>query len=147
MSCLLWRHWWMTFYAKSINRPLALEGWFEKPKNRLFGHVRVKVLCQNVCGDNRFFFHIILHGASKSSRLSVSLGSSLKNARWPLFEIFVWLLFFRVVVPSTYSPHRPGFISNERTCRLYISLIRTFLYYLDEFTEKKEKSSCSWTWL
>jgi hypothetical protein len=46
----------MTFYAKSINRPLALEGWFEKPKNRLFGHVRVKVLCQNVCGDNRFFF-------------------------------------------------------------------------------------------
>jgi hypothetical protein len=34
----------MTFYAKPTNRPLALEGWFEKPKNRLFGHVRVKVL-------------------------------------------------------------------------------------------------------
>jgi hypothetical protein len=32
----------MTFYAKPINRPLALEGWFEKPKNRLFGHIRVK---------------------------------------------------------------------------------------------------------
>jgi hypothetical protein len=32
----------MTFYAKPINRPLALEGWFEKPKNKLFGHVRVK---------------------------------------------------------------------------------------------------------
>jgi hypothetical protein len=32
----------MTFYAKPINRPLALEGWFEKPTNRLFGHVRVK---------------------------------------------------------------------------------------------------------
>ena len=31
----------MTFYAKLINRPLAFEGWFEKPKNRLFGHVRV----------------------------------------------------------------------------------------------------------
>jgi hypothetical protein len=33
----------MTFYAKPINRPLALEGWFEKPKNKLSGHVRVKV--------------------------------------------------------------------------------------------------------
>jgi hypothetical protein len=33
----------MTFYAKPTNRPLALEGWFEKPKNRLFGHVRVKI--------------------------------------------------------------------------------------------------------
>jgi hypothetical protein len=32
----------MTFYAKPTNRPLALEGWFEKPKNRLFGQVRVK---------------------------------------------------------------------------------------------------------
>jgi hypothetical protein len=32
----------MTFYAKPTNRPLALKGWFEKPKNRLFGHVRVK---------------------------------------------------------------------------------------------------------
>jgi hypothetical protein len=32
----------MTFYAKPINRPLALEGWFEKPRKRLFGHVRVK---------------------------------------------------------------------------------------------------------
>jgi hypothetical protein len=32
----------MTLYAKPINRPLALEGWFEKPKNRLFGHVRIK---------------------------------------------------------------------------------------------------------
>ena len=32
----------MTFYAKPTNRPLALEGWFEKPTNRLFGHVRVK---------------------------------------------------------------------------------------------------------
>ena len=31
----------MTFYAKPTNRPFALEGWFEKPKNRLFGHVRV----------------------------------------------------------------------------------------------------------
>jgi hypothetical protein len=34
----------MTFYAKPTNRPLALEGWFEKPKNRLFGHVRVKTI-------------------------------------------------------------------------------------------------------
>jgi hypothetical protein len=38
----------MRFYTKLINRTLALEGWFEKPKNRLFGkirlfgHVRVK---------------------------------------------------------------------------------------------------------
>jgi hypothetical protein len=32
----------MTFYAKPTNRPLALKGWFEKPKNRLSGHVRVK---------------------------------------------------------------------------------------------------------
>jgi hypothetical protein len=32
----------MTFYAKPTNRPLALEGWFEKPTNRLFGHARVK---------------------------------------------------------------------------------------------------------
>ena len=31
-SCLLWRHRWMTLYAKPINRPLALERWFEKPK-------------------------------------------------------------------------------------------------------------------
>jgi hypothetical protein len=31
----------MTFYAKPTNRPLVLKGWFEKPKNRLFGHVRV----------------------------------------------------------------------------------------------------------
>ena len=40
-SCLLWRHRRMTLYAKPINRLLALEGWFEKPKNMLFGHVRV----------------------------------------------------------------------------------------------------------
>jgi hypothetical protein len=32
----------MTLYAKPINRLLAFEGWFEKPKNRLFGHARVK---------------------------------------------------------------------------------------------------------
>jgi hypothetical protein len=38
----------MRFYTKFINRTLALERWFEKPKNRLFGkirlsgHVRVK---------------------------------------------------------------------------------------------------------
>jgi hypothetical protein len=32
----------MMLYAKPINRPLALEGWLEKPKNRLLGHVRVK---------------------------------------------------------------------------------------------------------
>jgi hypothetical protein len=32
----------MTLYAKPINKPFALERWFEKPKNRLFGHVRVK---------------------------------------------------------------------------------------------------------
>jgi hypothetical protein len=36
----------MTFYAKATNRPLAPEGWFEKPKNRLFGHVRVKEQCK-----------------------------------------------------------------------------------------------------
>jgi hypothetical protein len=35
--CLLWRHRWMRFYTKLINRTLALEGWFEKPKIRLFG--------------------------------------------------------------------------------------------------------------
>ena len=42
----------MTFYAKLINRPVAFEGWFEKPKNRLFGHVRV---------NNKFKFssHVI----------------------------------------------------------------------------------------
>jgi hypothetical protein len=28
-------------YAKPINRLLALEEWFVKPKNMLFGHVRV----------------------------------------------------------------------------------------------------------
>ena len=33
---------WKGINAKPTNRPLALEGWFEKPKNRLFGHVRVK---------------------------------------------------------------------------------------------------------
>jgi hypothetical protein len=33
----------MTFYVKPTNRPLALEGWFEKPTNRLFGHVRVNM--------------------------------------------------------------------------------------------------------
>jgi hypothetical protein len=32
----------MTLYAKPINRPLTLDEWFEKPKNRLFEHVRVK---------------------------------------------------------------------------------------------------------
>jgi hypothetical protein len=32
----------MTLYAKPINSPLALDGWFEKPENMLFGHVRVK---------------------------------------------------------------------------------------------------------
>jgi hypothetical protein len=38
----------MWFYTKFINRKLVLEEWFEKPKNRLFGkirlfgHVRVK---------------------------------------------------------------------------------------------------------
>jgi hypothetical protein len=30
------------FYIKFINRTLALEGWwFEKPKNRLFGKIRL----------------------------------------------------------------------------------------------------------
>jgi hypothetical protein len=29
-------------FSKPVNRPLAVEGWFEKPKHRLFGHVRVK---------------------------------------------------------------------------------------------------------
>jgi hypothetical protein len=38
-SCLLWRHRWMRFYTKLINRTLALQGWFEKPKNRLFGKI------------------------------------------------------------------------------------------------------------
>jgi len=37
----------MTLYAKPINRPLALEGWFEKPKNRLFGHVVLVVVVTN----------------------------------------------------------------------------------------------------
>jgi hypothetical protein len=32
----------MTLYAKAINRPLKLYEWFEKPRNRLFEHVRVK---------------------------------------------------------------------------------------------------------
>jgi hypothetical protein len=32
----------MTLDAKPMNRPLGLEGWLKKPKNRLFGHVRVK---------------------------------------------------------------------------------------------------------
>jgi hypothetical protein len=36
----------MTFYAKPTNRPLALEGWFEKPTNRLSGHIRVKDECE-----------------------------------------------------------------------------------------------------
>ena len=116
MSCLLWRHRWMTFYAKPINRPLALEGWFEKPKNRLFGHVRVKMLCQNVCGDNRFF---------STSFFMVPIRARVWVwvwvHRWRLHgDLFLKFLFdyclFRVVVPSTYSPHRPGFISNERTC-------------------------------
>jgi hypothetical protein len=38
----------MAFYAKPTNRPLALEGWFEKPKNRLFGHVRVNTTFKNI---------------------------------------------------------------------------------------------------
>ena len=38
-SCLLWRHRWMRLYTNLINRTLALEGWFEKPKNRLFGKI------------------------------------------------------------------------------------------------------------
>jgi hypothetical protein len=33
----------MTPDAKPIiGMPLAFEGWFEKPKNRIFGHIRVK---------------------------------------------------------------------------------------------------------
>jgi transcriptional regulator of heat shock response len=31
----------MRFYTKLIHRTLALEGWFEKPKNRLFGKIRL----------------------------------------------------------------------------------------------------------
>jgi hypothetical protein len=40
LQSMLFLH--LTFYAKPTNRPLALEGWFEKPTNKLFGHVRVK---------------------------------------------------------------------------------------------------------
>jgi hypothetical protein len=40
-SCLQWRHRWMRFYTKLTNRTLALERWFEKPKNRLFGEIRL----------------------------------------------------------------------------------------------------------
>jgi len=42
----------MTFYAKPINRPLALEGVFEKPIYRLFGHVKVKSGIKRVKGYN-----------------------------------------------------------------------------------------------
>jgi hypothetical protein len=31
----------MRFYTKLINRTLALEGWFEKPTNKLFGKIRL----------------------------------------------------------------------------------------------------------
>ena len=46
----------MTFYVKPTNRPLALEGWFEKPENRLFGHVRVNAnsaIFQLYYGENK----------------------------------------------------------------------------------------------
>jgi hypothetical protein len=38
----------MRFYTKLIDRTLALEGWFEKPKNRLFG----KILLRKKRGKN-----------------------------------------------------------------------------------------------
>jgi hypothetical protein len=67
----------MMFYAKPINRPLALEGWFEKPKNKLFGHVRVKVifvLCMSVKGsldsDGQQFTVIYLCVVYASQRLT-----------------------------------------------------------------------------
>jgi hypothetical protein len=33
----------MWFYTKFINRTLVLEGWFEKPKNRLFVKIRLLI--------------------------------------------------------------------------------------------------------
>jgi hypothetical protein len=44
----------MTFYAKPTNRSLALEGCFEKPKNRLFGQLRVKYIStEESCVNSR----------------------------------------------------------------------------------------------
>jgi hypothetical protein len=60
-SCLLWRHRWMTFYAKPTNRPLALEGWFEKPKNRLFGHVRVNKYTKAFTARSISYFFFLVH--------------------------------------------------------------------------------------
>jgi hypothetical protein len=55
----------MTFYAKPTNRPLALEGWFEKLKNRLFGHVRVNA--------NSATLNIAHLKSSKNKKTSLSL--------------------------------------------------------------------------
>ena len=45
-SCLQWRHRWMRFCTNLINRTLALEGWFEKSKNRLFGKMKAFWTCK-----------------------------------------------------------------------------------------------------
>ena len=70
-SCLLWRHRWMTLYAKPINRPFLLEGWFEKPKHRLFGHVlQVFQIWYNLCWEltSTWTFKIYLHNRKKKKQ-------------------------------------------------------------------------------
>jgi hypothetical protein len=45
-SCLLWRHRWMQFYTKLINRTLALEGWFETFSAKLLSHDVISLECE-----------------------------------------------------------------------------------------------------
>ena len=76
-SCLLWRHRWMTLYAKHINRPLVLEGWFEKPKHRFFGHViQVFQIWDNLCSEltSTRTFKIYLHYTNKKETTVVATG-------------------------------------------------------------------------
>ena len=75
-SCLLWRHRWMTLYAKPINRPFLLEGWFEKPKHRLFGHVlQVFQIWYNLCWEltSTWTFKIYLHNTKKKETTVVAV--------------------------------------------------------------------------
>ena len=88
----------MTCYAKPINRPLALEGWFEKPTNRLFGHLRVNVVGTVV----RWYLHTCMSIQSVPSKAWVV---SLIHAMFMiyirlfcsvflLFALFFWGFFF-----------------------------------------------------
>ena len=65
----------MTLYAKHINRPLVLEGWFEKPKHRFFGHViQVFQIWDNLCSEltSTRTFKIYLHYTNKKETTVVA---------------------------------------------------------------------------